>query len=120
MDPKPVTIRTLDINGDKALANHVDSDEINPALGMRAIRYCLQKPDIFKDQLRAILRAAAFGNVRILFPMISTYFEICEANRILDEAAESLERESLPYKSDSVLPCHRQGQRTSRPPVPAS
>jgi phosphotransferase system enzyme I (PtsI) len=100
MDPKPVTIRTLDINGDKALANHVDSDEINPALGMRAIRYCLQKPDIFKDQLRAILRAAAFGNVRILFPMISTYFEICEANRILDEAAESLEREGLPYKRD--------------------
>ena len=100
MDPKPVTIRTLDINGDKALINHVDSGEINPALGLRAIRYCLQKPDIFKAQLRAILRAAAFGNVRILFPMISTYFEICEANRILDEAAESLEREGLPYKRD--------------------
>jgi len=100
MDPKPVTIRTLDINGDKALANHIDSDEINPALGLRAIRYCLKNPDIFKDQLRAILRAAAFGNVRILFPMISTYYEICEANRILDEAAESLEREGLPYKRD--------------------
>lgn len=100
MDPKPVTIRTLDINGDKALANHIDSGEKNPALGLRAIRYCLKKPDIFKDQLRAILRAAAFGNVRILFPMISTYFEICEANRILDEAAESLEREGLPYKRD--------------------
>jgi phosphotransferase system enzyme I (PtsI) len=100
MDPKPVTIRTLDINGDKALANHVDSGEKNPALGLRAIRYCLKKPDIFKDQLRAILRAAAFGNVRILFPMISTYFELCEANRILDEAAESLEKEGLPYKRD--------------------
>ena len=100
MDPKPVTIRTLDINGDKALANHVDSDEKNPALGLRAIRYCLKKPDIFKAQLRAILRAAAFGNVRILFPMISTYFEICEANRILDEAAQSLEKEGLPYKRD--------------------
>jgi phosphotransferase system enzyme I (PtsI) len=100
MDPKPVTIRTLDINGDKALANHVDSDEKNPALGLRAIRYCLKKPDIFKAQLRAILRAAAFGNVRILFPMISTYYEICEANRILDEAAQSLEKEGLPYKRD--------------------
>jgi phosphotransferase system enzyme I (PtsI) len=100
MNPRPVTIRTLDINGDKALANHTESDEINPALGLRAIRYCLKKPDIFKDQLRAILRAAAFGNVRILFPMISTYFEICEANRILDEAAESLEREGLPYQRD--------------------
>ena len=100
MDPKPVTIRTLDINGDKALGNHIGSGEKNPALGLRAIRYCLKKPDIFKDQLRAILRAAAFGNVRILFPMISTYFEICEANRILDEAAESLEKEGLPYKRD--------------------
>jgi phosphotransferase system enzyme I (PtsI) len=100
MDPKPVTIRTLDINGDKALTNHVDSDEKNPALGLRAIRYCLKNPDIFKAQLRAILRAAAFGNVRILFPMISTYFEICEANRILDEAAQSLEKEGLPYKRD--------------------
>ena len=100
MDPKPVTIRTLDINGDKALANHPASDEKNPALGLRAIRYCLKKPDIFKAQLRAILRAAAFGNVRILFPMISTYFEICEANRILDEAAQSLEKEGLPYKRD--------------------
>jgi phosphotransferase system enzyme I (PtsI) len=100
MDPKPVTIRTLDINGDKALANHIDSDEKNPALGLRAIRYCLKNPDIFKAQLRAILRAAAFGNVRILFPMISTYFEICEANRMLDEAAQSLEKEGLPYKRD--------------------
>lgn len=100
MDPKPVTIRTLDINGDKALANHVGSGEKNPALGLRAIRYCLKNPDIFKAQLRAILRAAAFGNVRILFPMISTYFEICEANRILDEAAQSLEKEGLPYKHD--------------------
>ncbi|MDH3883350.1 MAG: phosphoenolpyruvate--protein phosphotransferase [Desulfobacterales bacterium] len=100
MDPRPVTIRTLDINGDKALANPVGSDEKNPALGLRAIRYCLKKPDIFKAQLRAILRAAAFGNVRILFPMISTYFEICEANRILDEAAQSLEKEGLPYKRD--------------------
>ncbi len=100
MDPKPVTIRTLDINGDKALASHVDSGEKNPALGLRAIRYCLKNPDIFKAQLRAILRAAAFGNVRILFPMISTYFEICEANRILDEAAQSLEKEGLPYKRD--------------------
>jgi len=100
MDPKPVTIRTLDINGDKALANHINSDEKNPALGLRAIRYCLKNPDIFKAQLRAILRAAAFGNVRILFPMISTYFEICEANRILDEAAQSLEKDGLPYKRD--------------------
>jgi len=100
MHPKPVTIRTLDINGDKALNNQFSADEANPALGLRAIRYCLKKPQVFKDQLRAILRAAAFGNTRILFPMISTYFEICEATRILDEAAESLEKDGLPYNRD--------------------
>ena len=60
MTPKPVTIRTLDINGDKAIANRSGLDEANPALGLRAIRYCLRKPDVFKTQLRAILRAAAF------------------------------------------------------------
>ena len=97
MHPKPVTIRTLDINGDKALNNQFSAEEANPALGLRAIRYCLKKPRVFKDQLRAILRAAAFGNTRILFPMISTYFEICEANRILDEVAESLEKDGLAY-----------------------
>jgi phosphoenolpyruvate-protein phosphotransferase (PTS system enzyme I) len=100
MHPKPVTIRTLDINGDKALNNQFSAEEANPALGLRAIRYCLRNPQMFKDQLRAILRAAAFGNTRILFPMISTYFEIREANRILDEAAESLEKDGLPYNRD--------------------
>ncbi len=100
MSPKPVTIRTLDINGDKALANHSRQQETNPALGLRAIRYCLKNPHVFKNQLRAILRAAAFGNVRILFPLISTYFEICEANRMLDKAAESLEQDGLPYNRD--------------------
>ena len=100
LHPKPVTIRTLDINGDKALTNQFSPEETNPALGLRAIRYCLKNPQIFKDQLRAILRAAAFGNVRILFPMISTYYEIRDANRMLDEAAESLEKEGLPYNRD--------------------
>jgi len=100
MAPKPVTIRTLDINGDKAVANQNGQDEANPALGLRSIRYCLRKPDIFLTQLRAILRAAAFGHVRILFPMISAYFEICEAKKLLDQAAESLEKEGLPYNRD--------------------
>ena len=100
MAPKPVTIRTLDINGDKAIANHSGLDEANPALGLRAIRYCLRKPDVFKTQLRAILRAAAFGNVRILFPMIAAYFEICEAIKALDEAAESLEKDGLTYNRE--------------------
>jgi phosphotransferase system enzyme I (PtsI) len=97
MAPNPVTIRTLDINGDKALAIQNGQDEANPALGLRSIRYCLRKPDVFITQLRAILRAAAFGHVRLLFPMISAYFEICEAKKLLDQAAESLEKEGLAY-----------------------
>ncbi len=100
MAPKPVTIRTLDINGDKALAHASDFEEKNPALGLRAIRYCLKKPDVFKTQLRAILRAAAFGNVRILFPLISNHHEIREAKRILNEAADSLEKEGVPFNRD--------------------
>jgi phosphotransferase system enzyme I (PtsI) len=97
MAPKAVTIRTLDINGDKALSNNYGNDELNPALGLRAIRYCLKKPDIFKTQLRAILRAAAFGNVRIMFPMISAFFELRLAKRMLEEAADSLEKDGLPF-----------------------
>jgi phosphotransferase system enzyme I (PtsI) len=97
MVPKPVTIRTLDINGDKALTNHYAHDEVNPALGLRAIRYCLKKPGVFRNQLRAILRAAAHGHVRILLPMISTCFEIWESKRLLDEVAESLDKERVPF-----------------------
>ncbi len=100
LTPKPVTIRTLDINGDKAMANAHGWQEPNPALGLRAIRYCLTKPEVFKTQLRAILRAAAHGSVRILFPMIAAYFEIIEARRLLDEAAESLEKDGLPFNRD--------------------
>lgn len=98
MAPQPVTIRTLDINGDKAVSYTTSHDETNPALGLRAIRYCLKKPDIFKTQLKAILRAAAFGNVRILFPMISCYDEVIEAKRLLDVAAQALEDEDRPYR----------------------
>jgi phosphotransferase system enzyme I (PtsI) len=100
MAPKPVTIRTLDINGDKAVANQKSQDEANPVLGLRSIRYCLKNPQVFTTQLRAILRAAAYGNVRILFPMISAYYEICEARKLLDSAAASLEKEGLPYQRD--------------------
>ncbi len=97
MHPKPVTIRTLDINGDKALSGRPDTGELNPALGLRGIRYCLKKTDVFKTQLRAILRAAAYGNVRVLFPMISSCNEVTNAVRMLDEAAESLDREGVKF-----------------------
>ncbi len=100
MAPRTVTIRTLDINGDKAIPHQAATEEANPVLGLRAIRYCLKNPDVFTVQLRAILRAAAFGNVRILFPLISGVNEVIQAIRHLDEAAESLEREGLPYNRD--------------------
>ena len=97
ISPKPVTIRTLDINGDKIRLSSLDSVEPNPALGLRAIRYCLKNSGVFIAQIRAILRAAASGNVRILLPMISSYEEIVQAKQIMDEAAESLKREGLEF-----------------------
>ena len=100
MAPRPVTIRTLDINGDKAISSSNGSDEANPALGLRAIRYCLKRPDIFRTQLRAILRAAAFGNVRILIPMISSLDEIRDTKKLLNEAADSLEKEGKAYNKN--------------------
>jgi phosphotransferase system enzyme I (PtsI) len=100
MGQRPVTIRTLDINGDKAISNSGISDEANPALGLRAIRYCLKRPDIFRTQLRAILRAAAFGNVRILIPMISSIDEIRETKKLINEAADSLEKKGKTYNKN--------------------
>ncbi len=100
MAPMPVTIRTLDINGDKALSYDTGPVEANPALGLRAIRFCLQRPNLFKTQLRAILRAAAFGSVKIMFPMISSCEEVVQAKRLLAEAAESLRKEGIPHNPD--------------------
>jgi phosphotransferase system enzyme I (PtsI) len=98
--PNQVIIRTLDINGDKAIASSKNTKEDNPALGLRAIRYCLRRPEVFKTQLRAILRAAALGNVGILFPMISTYEEILMAKKLLCEAADSLEKDQIVFNKD--------------------
>jgi len=100
MATKPVTIRTLDINGDKALDFGNGNNEENPALGLRAIRYCLKRPDVFETQLRAILRAAVYGNVRIMFPMISTCDEVLAAKRLIARAAASLENDGVPFKKD--------------------
>lgn len=99
MPDKPVTIRTLDINGDKAVAYVSDEEEEeNPVLGLRAIRYCLNKPEVFLTQLRAILRAAHFGKVRLLLPMISRIEEVIETKRLLAEAAESLKTAGVPHQ----------------------
>jgi phosphotransferase system enzyme I (PtsI) len=102
MPDKPVTIRTLDINGDKAVA-YISEPEENPVLGLRAIRYCLHKPEVFVTQLRAILRAAHFGRVRLLVPMISRIEEIVETKRLLAKAAESLKRDGLPHEKKIPL-----------------
>lgn len=90
--PNPVTIRTLDIGGDKFIS-HVDmAAEINPVMGLRAIRFCLKEVSIFKTQLRAILRASAYGKVRILFPMISGVTEVFQIKRILNEVKAELKK----------------------------
>lgn len=95
--PYPVTIRTLDIGGDKFLSDISLDDELNPALGLRAIRLCLAELKIFKTQLRAILRASAKGNVSVLFPLISGKGEILKVKAVLEEVKEELERQGIPY-----------------------
>lgn len=90
--PAPVTIRTLDIGGDKPLPGdpHLIGPEANPFLGFRAIRLCLEHPDLFKEQLRAILRASAHGKVEVMYPMIGCAEELAAANRLLEEAKAEL------------------------------
>jgi phosphotransferase system enzyme I (PtsI) len=97
MGQRPVVIRTLDAGGDKQLPYLDVGHEANPSLGVRAIRLCLKRPDIFQPQLRAILRAAAMGNVKILFPMITTMEELSKAKTALLEALESLARDGLEH-----------------------
>jgi phosphoenolpyruvate-protein phosphotransferase (PTS system enzyme I) len=101
--PEAVTIRTLDLGGDKFLSYYQGTKEMNPALGLRAIRFCLKEPDIFKSQLRAILRASAYGNVRILFPMISGFQELLDVKIILNEVMDDLEARKVNYDHDIKL-----------------
>ncbi|MBI5582625.1 MAG: phosphoenolpyruvate--protein phosphotransferase [Deltaproteobacteria bacterium] len=93
--PAPVTIRTLDIGGDKFSSQLDLADEMNPALGLRAIRFCLKELDIFKRQLRAILRASSYGRLKIMFPMISDLDEVRQAKAVLEEVREGLKREGV-------------------------
>lgn len=95
-----VTIRTLDIGGDKFVPELNLEDEANPAMGLRAIRFSLREEKLFKVQLRAILRAAAHGKVRILFPMISGVAEVRACRQMLNKARAELEREGLAYGKD--------------------
>jgi len=101
--PESVIIRTLDLGGDKFLSHSHLPTEINPFLGCRAIRFCLDRPDIFKAQLRAILRAATTGNVRMMFPMISGLSELRQAKEILEACKAELRDEGKPFKEDIEL-----------------
>ncbi len=97
--PAPVTIRTLDLGGDKPIASqaHLFPKENNPFLGYRAIRFCLDNTDIFKAQLRAVLRASAHGDVRLMYPMISGHEEMRRANAVLEECKLELKAEGKPF-----------------------
>ena len=98
MAPRPVVMRTLDMGGDKQFANVAQQmEEDNPFMGFRAIRFCLEHTDIFTAQLRAILRASAVGNVKIMFPMISSMSELHAAKNILESCKRQLRDEDLPF-----------------------
>lgn len=97
---KPVVIRTLDIGGDKELPYLSMAKEMNPFLGYRAIRLCLDQQSLFKTQLRAILRASIYGNVKIMFPMISSLREWREAVKVLEEAKSELSAEGIPFHQE--------------------
>ena len=95
--PYSVVIRTLDLGGDKFLSQFEMPKEIAPFLGWRAIRFCLARPDIFKVQLRGILRASSFGKLRLMYPMISGIEELQQANTILEGCKEELRKEGKPF-----------------------
>jgi phosphotransferase system enzyme I (PtsI) len=98
LNPRPVVIRTLDLGGDKHTStSHLAHPEDNPFMGFRAIRFCLDHPDMFRDQLRAILRASVFGTVKIMYPMISGLQELIQANLILEQAKDELRAQKVDF-----------------------
>lgn len=95
--PDPVVIRTLDLGGDKFLSEIKTPAEVNPFMGWRAIRFCLAQPELFKIQLRAILRASMNDNVKLMYPMISNLDEVLRANELLDQCKLELSRSGVPF-----------------------
>ncbi|WP_026486498.1 phosphoenolpyruvate--protein phosphotransferase [Caldanaerobius polysaccharolyticus] len=100
MKGKPVIIRTLDIGGDKDLPALGITKELNPFMGYRAIRLCLDRKDVFKTQLRALLRASAYGNLKIMFPMIANVQEVIRAKEILEECKVELARQGIEFNKN--------------------
>jgi phosphotransferase system enzyme I (PtsI) len=105
MNGLPVTIRTLDVGGDKLINEIAQRDEKNPLLGWRAIRFCLERTDVFRIQLRAILRASAAGPVRIMFPMISGIEEFEKALKILKSVKRELSSEGIAFADEIPVGC---------------
>jgi phosphotransferase system enzyme I (PtsI) len=99
----PVTIRTFDLGGDKFASQLELADEMNPAMGLRAIRFCLKEKEIFKPQLRAILRSSMYGKVRMMFPMISGVGELREAMAVVEEVRGELRRRRIPYDKEMPI-----------------
>lgn len=97
MKPRSVTIRTLDLGGDKIIPGVIPEEETNPILGWRAVRFCLANPDVFKPQLKALLRASVHGNLKVMFPMISGVEELDTSLQILEEAKEELRGSGQPF-----------------------
>ena len=97
ISPERVIIRTLDAGGDKIGKGFEQREEANPALGLRAVRFCLQHRDIFKTQLRAILRASQYGKISLMFPMISGHAELEEVKKVLEEAKHELRQEGVVF-----------------------
>jgi phosphotransferase system enzyme I (PtsI) len=102
MQGKPVTIRTLDLGGDKFLPFEFLHKEKNPFMGWRSIRIFLQEKDVFKEQMRAILRASHYGPVRIMYPMISSHEEIREIGEVMEDAKNDLRKSGTPF--DEAIP----------------
>ena len=100
MNNKPIVIRTLDIGGDKELPYFEMEAEMNPFLGYRAIRLCLDRKDIFKTQLRALYRASVHGKLRIMFPMVSSLEELLDAKEVIKEVLKELDAENIAYSND--------------------
>src|SRR6185369_7058983 len=103
LKPMPVVVRTLDLGGDKFLAHLQVPTEMNPFLGWRAIRFCLQERALFRDHLRAILRASADGNVKLMYPMISGLDELRQANALIEEYKAELRAENIPFDENMPI-----------------
>ena len=103
MEGKEVIIRTLDIGADKQIGYFNLPHEDNPAMGMRALRICLSRPEVFRTQLRALYRASAYGKLGIMFPMVTNVWEVREAKRLCEEVKRDLKNEGIPYSEDVSL-----------------